>query len=182
MDTPHSQCLMEHNGNDEYDNRALPTTTFIKVYLEYDKPSESLNSSNKVHFYQHLHFKSTCAKILLATSKLHVSTVKCQQILTKMILANPRDFEDYGLALNHINFYDCGFFSIGEETSRCTAHLSPFKLGYRYGYPDSPISWLTVLSHIDLYRFGDHLSGLRSIFCNEEQPCKGYRRSQLRRR
>lgn len=163
MDTPHSRCLMEHTGDDEYDTRALPTTTFIKIYLEYDKPSESLNSSNRVNFHQYLHFKSTCAKILLATSKLHVSTVKCRQILKKMIVAKPRESRDYGLALNHINLYDC-FSAIGEETSRSTVCSPPFELGYWYGNPESPISWLTSCSNIDLSRLETVLVGYNLSF------------------
>jgi hypothetical protein len=95
---------MEHTGDDEYDTRALPTGAFIKMYLDYDKPTEAMNSNNRAHFHQYLHFKSTCAKILLATSKLHVSMVKCRQTLKTMILENEKEFRHEGLALHHMMF------------------------------------------------------------------------------
>ncbi|KAG2186520.1 hypothetical protein INT44_002742 [Umbelopsis vinacea] len=144
---------MELNNNDEYDTRALPSTIFIKPYLELFKPKQTLDRWNRTSYLQYLHSKAICAKMLLATSKLHVSITKCRQIFKRMIVENEETFKFFGLALNHVILEESDS-PIGCKTWRMMRiHQWPsgsdqtemrsrsFYYDSRKGDFDSPISW-----------------------------------------
>ncbi|KAI8582610.1 hypothetical protein K450DRAFT_268972 [Umbelopsis ramanniana AG] len=95
---------MEHNINGVYDTRALPTNAFMKGFIERTNVQERLQQyrCDKAAICRELYFKDTFVKMLLAISKLHVSIVKCRQILKTMIVDNPDISNVHGLALCHM--------------------------------------------------------------------------------
>ncbi|KAI9290370.1 hypothetical protein BC943DRAFT_313845 [Umbelopsis sp. AD052] len=104
MEPLHTRCMMENRSGCVYDMRALPTITFMKGFMEYTTTQERLQKyrGDKAGIYQNLYFKDTFAKMLLAISKLHVSMVKCRQLLKTMILDNAAISKTHGLALYHM--------------------------------------------------------------------------------
>jgi hypothetical protein len=108
-------CLLDLDGVDGRNKPALPTNTFINGFLQYMHSQEK--AMERENAYQYYYCKSKLMKMLLATSTLKVSVVKCRKILTDMILNNDEIVNAHGLALNHMSLVD-GIFLPGKYTWR----------------------------------------------------------------